>query len=1139
MKDIPEKFSKKIPKKVPSIPNTLMIGDFTLDVNQITEAGTWNPSQMEFQGVTGTAWLKLYCGVLPIFTLEPVKISEMPELPYTLEVVPVVDNPQTQISYDAAQKIKPAVKIGESLDLFLQVQPSEFQEVLQLGKGVLDWLEVTQPKGGILVEFTKVNIHISKVLGAPGSIVTGKVAYPANPAIPKVIKRTIEGFTLTISSLTLAPDGATGVVSVQLPGSIASPDTCLPVSLDLGEVRLNPACNLYIDAHDQSYGPWLLGDTGLIIEGTGYILDLSTTQSPPGWSPARRGLLLKRGLASGKNLVPDPCNTGYLRGEYEFNEAVVNYSGFSGQLNLQSACDFEALNPCNTFFSIHGGWLQVSQSQVTGGEFGPGEIKLSQTAVCRKNPGDTVAVKFNKLSVQTDLDLAGEVEHGGDPISWGELMQSGAEVIAWMAAADHGYVYLPSGPLPGFCPESGGSFIQPSISSMVDPSLTELDIYGIAGVTFRMDGEARVFSPDRPGGTGNPIHFPHILGWLRVGCLGVDGELFTYWQMQQEHLGEPARPGYIGGIPFDTDLFLNDKRNMLAQFITSAVYDSNVSGIFKIPDPCMIPALEFNKMQITSTAHLVGGDIALPVGGVPLDYWQLQLVPTGNPSQTGVVSVRTGRIIFTAAGISEDVHFSEPFRLTWGEMLANGNLGELYFDFNNYGQRFDGIPFSPHQIMLSKYAPGTIDPYLATCGSIHFNFFGPGYVNIRDARDANPAAPFFNRLVTVPKTGDIPQCQPTNLHLMGTWKDILSNDLAVFDCPDVSVDYNNTIQEGFIGTGKGDISFFHSDGLDVQVEIHPDATDIRLSSLTNHDIDLGLYARLGGINQVVGCARIEGPLLTRMSFYGVLEQSAAAGTGILEPKAGYAVEININTTPTSLDFYASGDMLMSVSGVDLELSAMVHLLFDFAQGSAEGELIGRVDCDAALAGLSGEGQLTWYAGPTMQYLQGRMRIYVCSWVVSGGMEGGFFVGHQVPKNLAWVLRPTNPHFGVSDAILPATLTGLFGYGQLSFGVNYYVLGGGVSLYAGMGAFSEAPPGLTGAWSSIVGLPYVLGSCGIYVHGEILGGLVSASAWANLSLRGPIPTYFEGTFGLQGCVAWVLCASVDITGGINSSGFYLY
>ncbi len=111
-------------------------------------------------------------------------------------------------------------------------------------------------------------------------------------------------------------------------------------------------------------------------------------------------------------------------------------------------------------------------------------------------------------------------------------------------------------------------------------------------------------------------------------------------------------------------MFDNDKYNLLAQFVSSAVYDSNFSGKFKIPKPCAIPALTFKHMQITSTGHLVGGDIALPSGGVPLDYWQLQLVPTGAPDQAGIVSVRTGRIIFIAAGISEPRHFATAFVLT-------------------------------------------------------------------------------------------------------------------------------------------------------------------------------------------------------------------------------------------------------------------------------------------------------------------------------------------------------------------------------------------------------------------------------------------------------------------------------------------
>ena len=39
------------------------------------------------------------------------------------------------------------------------------------------------------------------------------------------------------------------------------------------------------------------------------------------------------------------------------------------------------------------------------------------------------------------------------------------------------------------------------------------------------------------------------------------------------------------------------------------------------------------------------------------------------------------------------------------------------------------------------------------------------------------------------------------------------------------------------------------------------------------------------------------------------------------------------------------------------------------------------------------------------------------------------------------------------------------------------------------------------------------------------------------IRGPAPIYFDGTVGLEGCVAWVLCASVELNAGLNSNGFY--
>ena len=318
-------------------------------------------------------------------------------------------------------------------------------------------------------------------------------------------------------------------------------------------------------------------------------------------------------------------------------------------------------------------------------------------------------------------------------------------------------------------------------------------------------------------------------------------------------------------------------------------------------------------MQLTSTAHLVGGDVALPAAGVQLAYWKLQLVPTGQPTQAGVVSARTGRIIFLAAGIAEKVHFEMPFGLTWGEMLAeSGDLGDLFLDFNNWGQQFDGLTYNPRAIGLADpdASPPVPDSYLATSGTIVFPFFGVHPLNIRDATHSTTGSPFFGRNVTVPKAPLGPGWPMTNLALAGTWQDITSNDLVVAACQDANVDYHETRQRGFLGSGTADIDFFHSDPLNAVVDIHDGATDIRMSSADTHDLDIGLFARIGGMSEISGCARIEGPLLTRMSFYGLLEQSVAAGS-LLGPRAGYAVDIDINVTPTTFDFYASGDFLLA------------------------------------------------------------------------------------------------------------------------------------------------------------------------------------------------------------------------------------
>lgn len=1118
------------------IPASWLVGDFQLAIAEVT-AGGFDERSGVFQGVTGTAWLHLPCAVPPPSIVGVLDDPDVSRLTQAVEVVADVLHPQTEIAVADAQHLQPGALVGDTISVNLTVDRSDLREIVELGQGMPGWLGSAPASAGFPVQFSDLTVSLDGVPAGVGRVIDGVVTYPIGGHVRYPIEIVIDGFTVIITTLELTPHRSTGTAQVQLPGGITDVGSCEPAIIDLGIITMSPSCDFYLDAPDQAYGPWLLGDTGLVIEGTGYVLDLSAVTSPAPWPASWRGLTLGAGAGSGEQFVPEPCNTGYLRGQYTYPDAIVVSSGFYASLALAKPVSFTAINPLGTTLTFRAGSMIIWSSRIAGGELSDGSIELPTDAVCAGQPGQPVIIPLDAIAIQPDLDLAGVLDYGNRQISWGELTHHGREVVAWKGTCGTGYLYLPAGACESFCPMSTGVFSGVAIGSDADASLAELAAQQVAGVSFPALDEILVLSPDRPGGRTNPIMLNRLQGWIRVGLTGLDGALSCYDQSQPDDLGDPTGSGYVGNVPFQSTLFVNAKQSLLAEFVTSASYDSNFSGQFQIPEPCDIARLAFAQMKLTSTACLVGGEVVLPSAGVPLQYWDLDLAPTGPPGQAGVVSVRTGRVLLTAAGLAEPVHFAQPFGLTWSELLADGSFGELYLDFNNWGQRFDGLVFNPVEVRLSAYDPTVTDPYLGVFGSVCFPFFGLHPVNIRDATDLTSSSTPLPREVTVPKTPITPHALPTQLALSGTWQDLHSDDLAVFACPEADVSYNVAGQNGFDGTGTAVLSFLLSDPLDITVEINSDATDIHISSADTHDIDVGLFARLGGMAQIEGCARIEGPTLARIALYGMLEESAATGT-LFVPKAGYEAEIDIAVTPTTFDFYLSGDMLLSVL-VDLDVSATAHLLVDFGAGSAEGDLDGGINCDAVVAGLSGEGQLTWYVGPTLQYLQGRLKVGVISWIVSGGLEGGFFIGNNVPKALAWVLDPTDTHFGMSTNILPPMLTGVYGYGQASIGVNYYAIGGGVDIYAGAGAFS-APIAAGGPLAPFAGnplLPYVVGACGIYVHGEILGGLVSASGWANLSLRGPVPTYFEGTFGLQGCVLWVLCASVSITAGINSSGFY--
>ena len=1140
-------------KQEPSsqLPKTLLIGDFKLTVDRYENMGRLDILNKVIVGASGTAWVNFSCTTINIYPFHPRGTSLITR---KFKIVSFVTDPETQINLKEAQIIKKFARVGENLEIKLPALSKSRKDIIQAKSELLKKLEAEgrRRKGDVLVRFDRVTIKKESGRGNMGRIINGRAYFPTRNPLPKIIRLSVKGFAILIDRLILSPDASEAHVVLELPGDIVSPENCRPAKLDIGTVTISPDCEFYSD-NPASFGPWILGDTGILAAGNGYIADFSSSRSPPSKQNSWKGLLLKRGVASGNPLIPENSNTGYLTGKYEFNNAIVTRLGFNGMLVLSMQHEFHPIYPIGYTITIDGGNIKISASSIISGSLGPGVIETPTLSVCNTNSGNPVIVKFSVLQVQSNLNLTGKViALSGTQVSWGELTHPQEETIAWQCEVLDGYFFLPAGPVPSFSPDKDTGFLDFVFPGSDILMYFQLETLNMAGITFCQFKNLFIFSPDRPPGFSNSIKllYPHE-SWMRIGSRGIDGQIKTYVRAQPENLGNTGRSGYVGNKHFQATLSGPNKENeIFFQFATSAVCDSEINGFLSIPQPCGMPELEFQDMETTSTANLVGGNIMLGQAGEELDYWKLKLASTSETGQAGVLSVRTGRILFNAARISEEVHFDNqypvdsmiPFPLTWGEMLADGSFGELFLNPNTYGQRFDGLPFSSYNFVLSKYILGATDGYFDVCGTVHFNFFGAYYINIRDARSDNPPETWYqNRFVTVPQHGDA-GTEETDLHLQGEW----NNSMAIFDFPDSSMAYNEQLQEGFIGTGTSELYFVQSDSLETTIEIHRDAIDICLSSATTHDLHYPMLIHtICGIKELYGCLRIEGPLLERMVIGGYMESSSSSGFGILSPKAAAYIETYLTITPTSSVFYASGDMLLSVAASAVDISGMVRLAVDHNRGSAEGEVLGRIDCNTILGGLTGEGQITWCIAPDMQYFQGRLKVAICMWTGGGGLEGGLFIGNNVPRAKAWVLYSGNEHFGIDDDILPATLTGLYGYGQLSFNIQLYIFGGGIELYAGLGAFTESPlspPVLLDDWSYMdaIGLPYVLGSAGIHVHGEILGGLVSAAAWADLDLRGPLPPYFIGTFGLEGCALWVLCASIDVTAGISpEEGFFIY
>jgi len=913
----------------------------------------------------------------------------------------------------------------------------------------------------------------------------------------------VEGYHVLVHDIHMWPDSAHGYVGVEL-RCLYDTTGCEPAELGPFISRLSPLPDIHKELTVADRGPYRLGETGIIIQSKKEVLiDLSRTITP-----SKVEIKMNRGETIEQPGM-DTCNTGYLYGKYTFNNGVLKSDGFSATFELASPWKFWSLIPMGFEVNLTGGELEIEKCKVKNGKFVNGDIVLpSDSNGVTDATGKPITALYDSLVVDSLLDLFAAVKIDRE-MRWG----------GFGLTVKNTYFKLPANPYAFHTVADSDTFKVLGTDTLIGLVVPVIDMTSDLLVVY--SGDSR--DPLRFRNLGNPNDKIHGGGWFNLEMQGMRGYLSSDGRTPDINakLGITSKTGYLADSSFNTT-FTHDEADstfMKFWFAGNSSFNTDLRGQFAIPYPSNIKP-PFREVGVTSTASFAGGNAFFPDSALTLDYWGV-----GLSSKRGVVSIRVGEIVYTNAGIHEPVHFSDSFNIIWGEMLADGDLGEFYFNHNAAHQKFDGFPITLDSAALSKYVASKPGELVVRCG-IHFNFFGEPdtLITIHDAKHTVSTPPFYSRLVTI---------DPVEFALFRNW----GSGLADMDFDKIG--YDATDQNGFIGTGDVDFDFFADSPVNAEIELDSLYIKICILETQQHDV-LFLDVDLKKLGEIWGCAVIKGDELERIALGARMESTI--GGGLLAPRTGAGLEVMMAVTPNITTFAIDGMMYLYVFGADLEMTGSVFLKTDRVAGSVEGEIKGAFDLSALGVDIGADGQANWFFSPGVNYIQGRLAVNISTITLGAGLSGGLFIGNNAPRDQLWVIQEGSSgshRFGVDINKINPSVTGVYIFGDVELSVGVAgIIEGGVEIYAGVGAFLDGYTG-DGLPSPIDPGITIVGIVGVYIYGEILWGLVSASAWGELEMYLGNPVWFEGTFGLRGCVLWVICGEIEITAGINSSGnFYI-
>jgi len=1144
--------NKKVIRDIPTIdegalkpvlsrqyPDTLQIGSYNIIIEAYDKGGDWNESTKTYTHLNGKGYIKFSCPYS--YWNHPDRWKGAVIKPVSYKVVSNARVNDNEISTQDAAKLGIEAQPGSSIELMM---PHINDKVIDIASFVKE--AMNKKPEGVLVSFADISVKVKNMRDTKGDVVSGMARFPADKALKvlPVILNIYPGFQLEISDISFSPGRDPQVEAILLlPPSLSQKKECSRGRIDLGSIRIKPNCEFYKEYPTSDYGTFGVGNTSLAIKGVGYVVDFSSLQShatsgkPAGW----KGVILLQGESKGVTTGTVVSNTGYLQAPYSFNNGIIESTGLTASFSLSSPYIYNTTQPSGYKIEFGSASLEVALSHITGGRIQNGAITLPITAVRQAND-NAVVLNDIGLDINSSLNVSGNaIIRPETCVYWGDLIKAGGGDRKSFGAANIARqvrIFFASEPRPSFNPTTpdGKTFYFPfnSITSDV------IDSLNMQGATFGRFNVFIVNTPDRSGSPPWDPNKPEMLPtdnnvwyrfsgkencWINVATEGVNCQINgTMVESPDLKLGDDNNPLYVGIKPFDV-LTIYDKKNssIILQCVESAVINCNYSSFVRLPMPTK-KVMSFVEMVFTSTANNAGGNLIVGSND-SLSYWGLELVPKPGFNSAGLVSVKTGQIILTAAGLAERNHYTEPFWLTWGEILADGSVGRLFFDYNSAGQQFDHFNFIHDAVALSDYQPG-VKSFLRVGGTAFFPFFAGDYLHIKDFYDTSrPNYPYNSRVIELSNT-TLNGFSPSDLTIHGNWSD----GLGIFD---FDIKYNDVTQDGFIGDGTSELSYLVGGNLGSTLDMNSRGTCIRMGSdlMDQRSVSLGPIANVSNITRIWGCVCIRNNTIENVVVGGEVTNAANVSVAV---RAGTHLAATLQITPALTRFTLDGEAYISIMlSLDAMVTGHMQLTLNHAENFVEGEVQGkiRVAEGAILIGssLEAEGQLTWHLGLDFNELQGMVSLDVMGYGGGGGIGAGFYLGVNAPKSRAWVLLGCNPRYKLNMVPMPPNLTGVYGFVNVHEGVNWYIISGGYDLYLGFGAFFDPAP-------------MVIGNLGGRIYGDILGGLVSAAAYFNLQflLDSDFNRYcFQGTVGLEACVLWVICGSVDLTMGLNQvEGFYI-